>query len=322
MMKAVSGAVAKDRRDVIKQAEEDYSLLLGSGDFGRIGSVAEDLRPLLESRDENALALWQRIARDFPRGNPIFATECEAVKDASEIAYRVQHPKPTFPGLPFARHSSIGKIRFSYRETREQEYLIVSNGASPPREFPGVGLCRKVVGSQESEDGLLHGLAYAQQGEDGRLIVGRRGVLIRIIDARGPSCLLELYRPGLQTQEMFMRWSHHTLLMFLGSEGLYAIDFDNVTSTITDADMPQPIIPDIITLFDVGFMGAHADELFTGENRWKICYDVLPFPERPYDDPRLGAYGKMLPKKPDERRALLLRNGFGNLWTELVLKAR
>ncbi|MCL1896790.1 MAG: hypothetical protein FWG03_09615, partial [Clostridiales bacterium] len=310
----------KSRRDVIEQAARDYDRLLAYGDYTIVAGIAEELRPLLESHDENALALWQRISRDFPRGNPVMAAECEAIRSPSEVSSQVRYPKPVYPAAPFSRPSSFGKIRFSYDFRGSAPVLAIANGMVPPRRFDPVDQYRLVVCEDGSDDGLFHAMVYGREGEDGRLIVGRKGVMIRVIDVRGPECVLEIIRTGIQSQEVFVRWSGHKLLMFLSGEGLFALDFDNAGGVITE--LPPPLIPDIIELHDVAFIGEHADELFTGENRWRICYDILPFPERPLSDPRLEDIKGMLPRKPAEKRAMLLRNGFGNLWTELILKGR
>jgi|GEM_PF-6362766 len=320
MMKAVSGAVAKDRRDVIAGVSTAYNSLLVSGDYGKISDVAEALRPLLDSGDENALALWQRVSRDFPRGNPFLAVEREAVRLDTEMEYKVSYPKPLYPGLPFSRPSAYGKVRFSYNIRQSVPPLVVTNGNAPPREFSAVGFYRMAVGAEGSDDGVFQAIVYGQEGEDGRLIIGRRGILIRVVDTRGPDCVFEICRPGIQPQEIFARWSYHTLLLFLGGEGMFAIDFDKASGP--GMELPSPVIPDIITMHDVAFMGVYADELFTGENRWSICFEILPFPQRPLDDPRFAVMKNMLPKKPEERREALLRNGFGNLWAERILRGK
>jgi len=232
----------------------------------------------------------------------------------------VQSPKPVYPNLPFARPSAIGKIRFSYNVSKQAPPLVITNGRAMPREFGAVGFYRTAVGAEGSDDGLFQALIYAKEGEDGRLVVGRRGVLIRVFDVRGPECVLEITREGRQIQEIFIRWSRHSLLIYIGGEGLHAIDFDSVSATVTN--LPPPIIPDILTLHDVAFLGAHADELYTGENRWRLCYEILPFPERPADDPRLAELRGLLPRKPDDKRMMLLGNGFGNLWTEYILRGK
>ena len=323
MMKAVSGAAAKERRDIVENALEEYERIIVGGGYGGYGDVVpivESLRPLLESRDEKALALWQRISRDFPRGAPFMAVECEAVRSAGEVACQVRHPTPVYPGLPFARPSTVGKIRFSYSHRPDATYatLTIANGIAPLREFPPVGRCRLVVGCEGSDDGRYQMLVYAQEGEDGKLIVGRRGILIRVFDTFAPECVLELARPGMQAPSMFVRWYGHTMMFFLVGEGLFALDFDKIRGTVVR--LPQPLLPDIISLHNVAFMGEHMDELFTGDNRWRFCFDILPYPSDPLGDPRLTEIKGMLPKKPDERKAMLLRNGFGNLWAGQILR--
>jgi len=323
-MKAVSGAVAKSRRDVVDSAAADYDKLVKSGAYEDITSVTKTLRPLLEIRDERALALWQRIARDFPRGAPFFATECEAVRAESEISYDRIRPKPLLTALPFSRPSGAGKIRFSFREGNGRLNLVITNGMSVQCVFPPVGLYRFPEYAEGSDDGLLQALVYGEQDDGGKLIAGRRGVLIRVFDVRRePRCVFEKQFPGLLPRELFARWSNHTLLLFLLNAGLFALDFDGSGQIYEKSyeEMPQPIIPDIIDMHDVAYMGAHADELYTGENRWRFCFEILPFPARPLDDTRFENIKAMLPKKPDEKRAMLLRNGFGNLWTEQILQA-
>jgi len=316
MMRAVSGAAAKESSDLVAGVEADYALL----GYGDASLLAAPLRPLVMSGNENAIALWQRISRDFPRGNPFIAVERQAVKAEFEISSQVRFPSPVYPLMKFSRPSAIGKIRFSYNIFKDPPQLVITNGKAPPAEFLPVEFYRAVVGVEGSDDGLFQALVYSREGEDGKLIVGRRGIVIRVFDIRGPECMLEIRRPELQVQEIFMRWSRHSLLLYLGGSGFYAIDFDK-TADLADG-LPAPIMPDIITMHDVAFLGDHEDELYTGENRWRICYDILPFPDNPFDDPRLIELSPMLPKKPDERRAMLLRNGFGNLWTDLILQGR
>jgi len=320
MMRAVSGAVAKSRRDTIAEAASDYERLLGSGDYSEITGVTAALRPLLVSQDENALALWQRIARDFPRGNIFMAAEGEATRSPSETAEMIRHTKPIYPGLPFSRQSAIGKIRFSYRFNRDSNDLVIANGSAPPAEYPSVGQYKVVTGGESSEDGLYQALVYAREGDDGRLVVGRRGILIRVFDVRGPECVLEIDRPAIQMQGTFMHWSNHALLLYMGDEGFFAIDFDKAGGPV--GQLPPPVIQDLTEIHEVAFLGAHADELFTGENRFRLCYEILPFPERPFEDPRYLNFSRMLPKRPEEKRAMLLRNGFGNLWTDRLLGGR
>ena len=348
MMEAVSGAVAKDRRDVVKSAEEDYDRLLSTGDYGEVVALAERIRPLLEDHDENALALWQRISRDFPRGDPVMAAECEAVRSKSEVAYEIRIPPPVFAGMNFSRPSAIGKLRFTYSaftyykvesdSTEPPPSLIVANGMSQPREFPPVGFFRKVGNVKGSDDGLFQAIVYSQENEEGVTTKQQKGIMVRVLDVRIPDCVFEITRLPLQIYDIFICWSGHTLLLFFNGEGFYAINFDSaggsgsiggvgstggsgsIGGVITE--LPKPLIPSVNVIEDPAFMGEHADELYTGGNRWRLCFEILPFPENPMDDPRLEDIRKMLPRKPAEKRAMLLRNGFGNLWTEIILRGR
>ncbi|MCL1896791.1 MAG: protein kinase [Clostridiales bacterium] len=346
MMEALSGAEAKDRRDVVRRATEDYDLLLSTGDYGGVVALAERIRPLLESLDENALALWQRISRDFPRGDPVMAAECEAVRSKSEVASVIKIPPPVFAGMNFSRPSAIGKIRFTYTaftyykvestSTEPPPSLIVANGISEPREFPPVGFFRKVGNVKGSDDGLFQALVYSMENEEGVTTKQQKGIMVRVMDVRAPECVFEITRLPLQIYDIFICWFGHTLLIYFNSEGLYAINFDNAGNRSAEfgnvggsgsiggaiTELPKPLIPSVNVIEDPAFMGEHADELHTGANRWRLCFEILPFPERPMDDPRLEDIRKMLPRKPAEKRAMLLRNGFGNLWTDMILKGR
>ena len=320
MMKAVSGEVAKKRRETISNAASEYERILKDGDYGRIGSLCASLRTLVENRDENAFALWQRIQRDFPRGKPFMAVECEAKPPEKEFLYHVKHAKPVYPSMPFSHPSAIGKIKYSYNYRNEAQALIISNKVSFPLEISAVGEFRIVTAAEPSGDGLFQALFYSRSGEDERLIIGRKGVMIRVIDVKGPECVFELVLPSLQIQEIFVRWYYHTMLIYVGSFGIFHIDFDEPGAP--DSKLPPPIIPELTELHDVFFIGEHADDLFTGENRFRLCFEVLPFPSNPMNDERLNNFLPVLPKKPDERRAVLLANGFGNLWTERILREK
>ena len=320
MMKAVSGAVAKNRRDVIEKATADYDRLLQAGAYEEISGITNDLRPLLESGDENALVLWKRIARDFPRGNAFMGTEVDSISSDSQTSYIVKPPKPIFPGLPFKRDTAIGKVRFKYNENQHSARLVITNDIGLPVEFSQYGDCKYVTCGEESDDGVYQSLLYSQMGEDGKLIVGRSGILIRVFDVVRLNCVLEIYRPGLQPQGVFMRWSYHTLLLYLGNEGIFSIDFNEWPGA--DTSLPQPIIPDIINLHDVAFRGDYLDELFTGENNWRFCFEIQPMPKNPLESARYENLKHAIPRRPAEKRAMLLRNGFGNICTERLLAGR
>ena len=321
MMNAASGTVAKTRYDIIEKATGDYDSLISSGAYEQIEEITDALKPLLENGDENALALWQRIARDFPRGKAFMSTECDKARAYSEVTDYVLTLEPITPGEPFARSSAIGKIRFKYnKKWNSPAKLTIMNGDSMPFEFAPYRNCIYVTCGEGSDDGLFQGFVYSQTDEKGRSIPGSNGILIRIIDVRLPNCVFELYEPGLQSHSIFMRWSYHTLLMYIGNKGVFAIDFDKWPGEYTP--LPDPIIPDIKHMHDVAFIGEHADELFTGENRWRLCYEILPVPARPFRDIRYLDMENALLSNPLGQRTMLLRNGFGNIWTERILAGR
>ena len=320
MMKAVSGAIAKSRHDVIEKATEDYDHLLLTGAYEKISEITDEVRPLLESGDENALALWVRISRDFPRGGAFMGTEIDSINSDSKTSYKVKSPKPIFAGVPFKRDTKIGGVYFKYNESSNFVSLVIGNGIRQPVEFAQYQNCKFVTCGEGSEDGLFQCLLYSEMGDDGRLIVGRKGILIRVFDVVKPDCVFEIYRPGLQSTDVFMRWSYHTLLLFLGNEGLFSIDFDDLRGG--KVPLPAPIIPDIITLHDVAFRGEYVDVLFTGENCWRIIFDIQPMPTDIVRATRYDNLKHELPRKPATKREILLRNGFGNIWTERIIGGR
>ena len=321
MMNAVSGAVAKIRHDVIGKACSDYDNLLLAGAYGEISGITDAIRPLVENGDENALALWMRIARDFPRGKAFMSMECDTVRSGSEVTDYVLTLEPISPGQPFSRPSTIGMIRFKYnKKWNDYPMLAIMNGSTPPREFWTYGKYAYVTGAESSEDGLFQGLVYSEMQGTRKIAADQKGILIRIFDVRMPDYVFELCDPGLRLKDVFMRWSYHTLLMYIANMGVFAIDFDEWDDKYSQ--LPPPIIPDLKRMHDVAFIGEHADELDTGENMWRICYEILPIPSHPYRNTKYQDMEYLIPVKPDERRAMLLRNGFGNIWTEQIIAGR
>ncbi|MDR0750483.1 MAG: serine/threonine protein kinase [Tannerellaceae bacterium] len=315
MMKAVSGAIASDRQELLSKLAKDYETLLAGKDYRNISGITEALRPLVVQEDAQALALWKKIAQAFPAGNPFRAIQLEQGKtDWFEPVFSLKYPMPKFPGLSFSMQTAKGKVRYRFYDNNIEPLMSCERYDGKTFVFNHFKDYPHVTIATASSDGMFHSLISEtyRPGERAALF----GFVIRILDVGRLKVIFEKELPNHIPVHTFTFWKGHTLFLYL--DGLHAINLDQVDGQLTE--LPNPLIQNQVEVHNPLFFGEQADYFTSRHNTWYICSEILPLPEDLYTDPRFTTIKNKLPFFKKNKRRMLLKEGLGEIWTNQLLK--
>lgn len=319
MMKAASGAVVTDRNQLLEKLEEKYEQLLIKKEYHAIDAITEKIRPLVLQEENRALSLWKKISQAFPKGDPFIAIPLpEGEEVSSDDSHSLKYPLPQYPGLPFSVKTSEGKVgyKYHYRSGQDDKYpsLHLTRYDGKSFYFNQSELYSSVTIKTSSLDGMFHFLLSAKKDYDQKPT--SIGFLVRIFDLKKLKVIYEKEYPHLPWSYTFTFWRGHTLYLFI--DGLYVLNLDTIKDTIMD--LGQPLIPIQGDISDPGFLGAQCEYFKTTENIWYICSEILPVPIEKLNNPRFLSLKGKLPFRKKNKRKVLLKEGFGTLWADILLK--